>query len=142
MSKLELFAEVDMKGESVSVSADTPDLTSVGFLRHAKSLRVYGEDPWIVFSDINYRGDFRAYKEGEYNSIPGFENMISSVRVVRGGLYDPEITVYEHIYYGGKSLNLKKNAQDLSTHGMNDMISSHIVHRGAWLLYEDKNYQE
>ncbi|CAH2297396.1 Hypothetical predicted protein [Pelobates cultripes] len=140
MSKLQLFAYTDMKGDSVSLDNDIPNLASVGFLKRAKSLRVHG-DPWVVFSDKNYKGEFKIYKEGDYNSIPDFEDMICSVRVVNGGLYDPQITVYEHINYGGRSLILTKNVEDLSSYEMSNMVSSHKVQNGVWILYDKKHFQ-
>uniref|UniRef100_A0A8C5MUZ2 Beta/gamma crystallin 'Greek key' domain-containing protein n=1 Tax=Leptobrachium leishanense TaxID=445787 RepID=A0A8C5MUZ2_9ANUR len=140
MSGIELFSERDFKGDSVSLDADTADLRLAGFDNYTKSMRITG-DPWVVFAEVSYKGEFKAYKEGDYASIPSFENKISSVRVVKGGLSDPEITVYEHVNYGGRAVTLKKNAEDLRTYGFDKMISSHKVSRGGWILYENTHYQ-
>uniref|UniRef100_A0A8C5MA34 Beta/gamma crystallin 'Greek key' domain-containing protein n=1 Tax=Leptobrachium leishanense TaxID=445787 RepID=A0A8C5MA34_9ANUR len=141
MASIELFSQRDLKGDSVSVGADNPDFTQIGFNDRTKSMRVTGGEPWVVFEHINYKGDFKLYKPGDYNSLPGFEEKISSVKVVRGGLDGPEIRVYEHINYGGREVILTKNQENLGSHGLNDQISSHKVIGGAWILYEHAQYQ-
>ncbi|KAE8633781.1 hypothetical protein XENTR_v10002090 [Xenopus tropicalis] len=135
MSTLELFEFPDMKGDSHSFTADAADLATVGFLKRAQSLRVIGE-PWIVFTDLKYQGKYAVFKEGIYSSIPGFSKSICSTRIVQGGLYEPKITVFEHINYLGRAQDLGKDADSLKTYGMESMISSHKVAKGAWVLYQ------
>ncbi|OCU01525.1 hypothetical protein XELAEV_18007316mg [Xenopus laevis] len=135
MSTIELFEFPDMKGDSHSLTDDTPDLAQFGFLKRAQSIRVIGE-PWVVFTDSKYQGQYAVFKEGIYSSIPGFSKSISSTRIVKGGLYEPKITVYEHINYGGRAQVLLKDADSLKTYGMETMVSSHKVDKGAWVLYQ------
>ncbi|KAM4808001.1 epidermal differentiation-specific protein-like [Rhinophrynus dorsalis] len=139
MSRIELFEFPDMKGDSESLVADSPDLSLLGFHKRAQSLRVIGE-AWIVFTDLKFQGDFAVFKEGIYSSIPGFSKSISSLRIVKGGLYEPKITLYEHINYGGRVQPLTKDADSLKPYGLNNMISSHKVDKGAWVLYEGEFY--
>uniref|UniRef100_A0A1B8XYD8 Beta/gamma crystallin 'Greek key' domain-containing protein n=1 Tax=Xenopus tropicalis TaxID=8364 RepID=A0A1B8XYD8_XENTR len=136
---LELFSEPNLKGDSVKLKADSGDLSSVGFLKRAQSLRVVG-DPWIVFTGTQYQGEFTHYKEGSCN-IPGFANEISSVRVVPGGILTPKITLYEHIKYGGRAVTLEKAAESLKSYGFDNMISSHKTESGAWILYDGEHYR-
>uniref|UniRef100_A0A6I8QMT6 Beta/gamma crystallin 'Greek key' domain-containing protein n=1 Tax=Xenopus tropicalis TaxID=8364 RepID=A0A6I8QMT6_XENTR len=136
MSKIELFEFRDMCGDSLSLSADTPDLALVGFLKRAQSLRVFGE-PWIVFTDLKYQGHFVVYKEGSYNSIPSVSRLICSLRIVKGGLYEPKITLYEQANYGGRAQVLQKDADSLKPYGLYKLISSHKVEKGAWVIYDD-----
>uniref|UniRef100_A0A8C5N0M1 Beta/gamma crystallin 'Greek key' domain-containing protein n=1 Tax=Leptobrachium leishanense TaxID=445787 RepID=A0A8C5N0M1_9ANUR len=140
MSRIELFAERDFLGNSMTLDADTPNLTLKGFNDVTKSMRVIGE-PWVVFQHINYEGEFNLYRPGNYNSLGGFEDMISSVRKVSGGLDNPEIILYEHTNYGGRSVTLTNNAEDLRTYGFNDTTSSHKMIRGAGVLYEHIHFQ-
>ncbi|XP_073472654.1 epidermal differentiation-specific protein-like [Aquarana catesbeiana] len=140
MNALELFELPDFKGDFVSIEQDTKDLTSVGFLQRARSLKVHG-DPWIVFTGISYEGKFKCYLEGSYPSIPALEKKISSVRVVRDGLYNPSITLFEHIYYGGKTVTLEKAANSLKPYGFDNMASSQNNVSGAWILYSEEYYK-
>ncbi|XP_073472715.1 epidermal differentiation-specific protein-like [Aquarana catesbeiana] len=140
MSSLELFELPNFKGDFVSIKQDTGDLTSNGFLQRARSLKVHG-DPWIVFTGINYKGEFKCYSEGSYPSIPEFDKKISSVRVVKGGLYNPTITLFEHGYYGGKPVTLEKAANKLKPYGFDNMASSQKNVRGAWILYAEEYYK-
>ncbi|OCT73362.1 hypothetical protein XELAEV_18036346mg [Xenopus laevis] len=137
---IELYALPNLQGRSHSLQADSPDLSTVGFLKRAQSLRVIG-DPWIIFTETKYQGDFTYYKEGTYNSIPHFANKISSVRVVPGGFFTPKITVYEHVNYEGKMVTLEKSADSLKPYQLDDMASSHKTQHGAWILYEDEYYR-
>ncbi|XP_077323515.1 epidermal differentiation-specific protein-like [Lithobates pipiens] len=137
MNTLQLFQFPDFKGASVSIKKDTADLATVGFLNKAESLKITGE-PWVVFSGTNYRGDFRVFKEGNYNSIPGFK--INSVRHVQGGLHNPKITLYEHIHYGGESIDLERPTDSLRPYKFDNKVSSHKFVSGAWILYEGEFY--
>lgn len=139
MNTLELFEFPDFKGASVSIQRDNADLTSVGFLKKAESLKINGE-PWFVFSEVNYRGKFRCFMEGNYNSIPAFQKNISSVRHVKGGLYNHKVTLYEHIHYGGKSISLDRPTDSLNPYRFDNMVSSHKFVSGAWILYDGEYY--
>ncbi|XP_077323142.1 epidermal differentiation-specific protein-like [Lithobates pipiens] len=139
MNTIELFEFPDFKGSSVSITEDIADLKSVGFLKKAESLKITGE-PWFVFSGADYRGKFRCFKEGNYNSIPEYEKIISSVRRVKGGLYNHKITLYEHIHYGGESINLERPTDSLKSYRFDNMVSSHKSVSGAWILYAGEFY--
>ncbi|XP_073472521.1 epidermal differentiation-specific protein-like [Aquarana catesbeiana] len=139
MNTLELFEFPDFKGAFASIKQDIADLTSVGFLKKAQSLKICG-DPWFIFSEAGYRGKFRCFKEGNYNSIPEFQKNISSVRLVKGGLYNPKITLYEHINYRGKSFTLDRPTDSLKPYGFDNMVSSHKWVSGAWILYTREYY--
>uniref|UniRef100_A0A8C5MGP8 Beta/gamma crystallin 'Greek key' domain-containing protein n=1 Tax=Leptobrachium leishanense TaxID=445787 RepID=A0A8C5MGP8_9ANUR len=116
--------------DSHGLGADNPDFTQIGFNDRTKSMRVTGGEPWVVFEHINYKGDFKLYKPGDYNSLPGFEEKISSVKVVRGGLDGPEIRVFEHINYKG-DFKLYKPGDYNSLPGFEEKISSVKVVRGG-----------
>ncbi|KAJ1211929.1 hypothetical protein NDU88_007280 [Pleurodeles waltl] len=140
MTTIHFFAEEGCKGASSGpVKQDVPNLSSVGFLQRAKSLRVSG-NPCIVFKEKDFKGNFALFQEGDCDSLGEFSEAISSVRVVKGGLRDPEITVYEHINYGGKATTLTSPTPNLNSYEMNNMISSHKVTKGAWRLYEKEDY--
>ncbi|XP_040216816.1 beta-crystallin B1-like [Rana temporaria] len=139
MNTLELFEFPDFKGQSESIKEDTANLRDVGFLKKAQSLKINGE-PWFLFSEAGYKGQFRCFKPGNYSSIPAFQKNICSARRVKGGLYNPKITLYEHIYYGGRPVTLEKPTDSLQSYGFDDMASSHKQVSGAWILYAGEYY--
>ncbi|MBN3274369.1 EDSP protein, partial [Polyodon spathula] len=61
--------------------------------------------------------------------------MVSSLRVTTEDLNDPKITLYEHPNYKGKEIEITCETS-LSHGSFEDMASSHIVQKGAWLLYQ------
>ncbi|KAM9331086.1 epidermal differentiation-specific protein-like [Gastrophryne carolinensis] len=142
MNTLELFEFPNFKGVSECITLNNPNLSSIGFLKKAQSLKVKG-DPWIVFSEVNYgyKGDFRCYLEGSYNTIPAWDQRISSVKLVKGGLYHHKITLFEHIHYGGQPLTLEKEAKSLKSYGFDNKVSSHKVASGAWILYSGEFFE-
>lgn len=139
MNTLELFELPDFEGASVSIKEDTPSLRDVGFLNKAQSLKITGE-PWFLFSDANYKGNFRCFNQGNYSSIPAIQKDIESARHVKGGLYNPKITLYEHINYGGRAVTLEKAANSLKSYGFDNMASSHKQVSGAWIVYAGEYY--
>ncbi|XP_073497012.1 epidermal differentiation-specific protein-like [Phyllobates terribilis] len=140
MNTIELFEFPDFKGDSVSLDGDNADLTTVGFLKKAQSLRVHG-DPWVVFTDTYYWGIFLCFSEGDYSSIPSTAEKISSVRMVKGGLYKPKITLYKDIYFNGASVDLEKAATSLKSYGFDNVASSAKVESGAWILYSEDYFK-
>ncbi|KAM5125678.1 epidermal differentiation-specific protein-like [Mantella aurantiaca] len=140
MNFIELFECRNFSGASVSIHQDDPDLRNVGFLKKAQSLKVSG-DPWVVFSEQCYKGNFRCFKQGNYSSIPAFDDMICSVRHVKGGLYNPKITLYEDVNYKGREVPLGRPTDSLKSYGFDNMASSHKVESGAWILFKMEFYR-
>ncbi|XP_077334613.1 epidermal differentiation-specific protein-like [Lithobates pipiens] len=139
ISTLQLFTEPHFKGETVTLHDDMPDLSAIHFLKTAQSLTVFG-DPWIVFSDSNYKGEFDYYPEGNHKSLLSWDNKICSVRVVKGDLDDPSIKLYDKPNYTGKKITLEGPVPSLQNIGFKP--SSYKVTRGAWILYTNDNYQD
>ncbi|CAH2297443.1 Hypothetical predicted protein [Pelobates cultripes] len=139
MSKIELYDDLELTGDSVSIEADNPDLTSTGFLKRTQSLKVHGE-PWVVFSNTNYQGDFKVFKEGSYHKLPNFSNVISSLRVVTSGLQQPKIIVHERPNQSGVQRIISNVASSLDSFGISG-VCSHKVEKGVWILYDGEQYQ-
>jgi hypothetical protein len=57
-----------------------------------------------------------------------------------GGGHRPEITLYEHDNFGGRSLRLRGAASDLANLDFNDTTSSVIVRNGTWTLCRHANF--
>ncbi|XP_075441144.1 epidermal differentiation-specific protein-like [Ascaphus truei] len=109
-------------------------------MKRGSSLRVTG-DPWIVFTEINYGGDFEMYEEGEHAIIPEFHNKIASVKVIKGGLSNHKINLYVDKDYKGVVTTLLNTQPKISWSGMDNKISSHKVESGAWILYDKEYFQ-
>uniref|UniRef100_A0A671KHK9 Beta/gamma crystallin 'Greek key' domain-containing protein n=1 Tax=Sinocyclocheilus anshuiensis TaxID=1608454 RepID=A0A671KHK9_9TELE len=103
------------------MSLSTPTL---GFNNVISSLKVIGA-PWV---------------EGEYATLED-KGKFSSLKMITDDLGDPEIQLFEHVNYGGRSVTLHKetNLHDIA---FSDIASSHKVKGGVWVLYEHVNRQE
>uniref|UniRef100_A0A6J0TI61 Epidermal differentiation-specific protein-like n=1 Tax=Pogona vitticeps TaxID=103695 RepID=A0A6J0TI61_9SAUR len=133
MNKIIVYEQEDFSGLKKEFTSDVPDLRSVDFGDCISSLKVIGQ-PWIAFPDPDYKGVPAAYEEGEHKSL-SLNNHISSLRLVTEDLENPQITLYEHPNYEGVSKVITEET-DLTYGYFNDRASSHVVQKGAWLLYE------
>ncbi|XP_067390168.1 epidermal differentiation-specific protein-like [Emydura macquarii macquarii] len=138
MNKIIVYQHENFKGLSREFTSDIRDLRQVDFDDTISSLKVIGQ-PWVAFRDPDYRGHICAYEEGEHRCLNTYLNdHISSLQLVNEDLEDPQITLYEHPNYGGQSKVLT-NETDLTAGYFDDKASSHIVQRGAWVLYDHPN---
>ncbi|MCX7746561.1 MAG: beta/gamma crystallin family protein [Clostridia bacterium] len=48
----------------------------------------------------------------------------------------PKIILFEHVNFSGRSLVVPTDIPDLRQYGFNDIVSSIIVIRGRWEIYE------
>jgi hypothetical protein len=74
-----LYEGPNLSGRSYPINDPMPNLARTGFNDRASSLRV-DRGYWIFCSDAEFRGDCRTYGPGEYASLPGLNNVISSGR--------------------------------------------------------------
>lgn len=74
-----LYEGPNMSGRSYPVNDAMRNLGTTGFNDRASSLRVES-GYWIFCSDSEFRGDCRTFGPGEYASLPGMNNAISSGR--------------------------------------------------------------
>ncbi|XP_042305612.1 epidermal differentiation-specific protein-like [Sceloporus undulatus] len=133
MNKIIVYEYEDFNGLSKEFISDVPDLRSVDFGDCISSLKVIGQ-PWLAFQNPNYKGLPAAFEEGEYKRIP-LNNQISSLQLVTEDLENPQITLYENAKYEGASKVITEET-NLTYGYFNNKASSHIVQKGAWLLYE------
>ncbi|CAC5399728.1 unnamed protein product [Mytilus coruscus] len=104
---------------------------------------------WVLEPTEKFPGDICVMMEGDrinfvqYNKNEKFHDFKSSNFSIKPLEYDfteePKCTIYEH-HFVGKSLDLKANTPDLRHKNMNDIVSSIIVHSGAWVGYEHVDY--
>ena len=74
-----LFEGANLSGRSFPLNDVMPNLGRTGFNDRASSLRVES-GYWIFCSDVDFRGECRTFGPGDYASLPGLNNSISSGR--------------------------------------------------------------
>ena len=79
--ELTLFEDDNFRGRAVTVRDTTDDLSRVGFNDKVSSIMVRS-GTWDVCTDAGFRGNCRTLTPGEYRSMPGMNDAISSVREV------------------------------------------------------------
>ncbi|XP_066526989.1 epidermal differentiation-specific protein-like [Hoplias malabaricus] len=136
MSKIIVSEHCNFKGKSREFTSSVPNLVQQDVNDCISSLKVIG-NPWVVHQHVNYSGAQYVYEEGEYPSVE-CNDCFSSLQLVTEDLKNPQITLYEHVNYQGKSLILTTETS-LASSGFNDVASSHKVQRGVWVLYEHSN---
>jgi hypothetical protein len=74
-----LYEGPNLSGRSYPLNDTMPNLGRSGFNDRASSLRVES-GYWIFCSDSEFRGECRTFGPGEYATLPGLNNVISSGR--------------------------------------------------------------
>ena len=74
-----LYEGTNLSGRSYKLDESIRNLDTTGFNDRASSLRVES-GYWIFCSDAEFRGECRTFGPGDYASLPGMNNTISSGR--------------------------------------------------------------
>ncbi|NWI91533.1 EDSP protein, partial [Pitta sordida] len=138
MGKIIIYEHANFEGLSKEFSSDIANLKDVGWNDIVSSVKVIGQ-PWVAYEHVNYAGQFLVFEEGEYSYVGDpMNDKISSLRVITEDLDNPQITLYEHVEYQGRSEIVNEATNLVERYGDN-IVSSHKVQRGAWLLYENSD---
>ncbi|XP_078060933.1 epidermal differentiation-specific protein-like [Mustelus asterias] len=135
MSKIVLYDRPDCTGNWKELTYSVPDLETEIFSQTARSLKVEGKH-WVAYKDKGFKGDFMVYGPGDHNHLGSMDSNIVSVRLVTEELGNPDIVLHEHIHFEGKSRNIDELVNDLKIAEFNNLVSSHEVKEGVWILYE------
>ena len=76
-----LYEGPNLSGRSFPIYDTMPNLNTTGFNDRASSLHVES-GYWIFCSDSEFRGECRTFGPGDYASLPGMNNVISSGRQI------------------------------------------------------------
>uniref|UniRef100_W5LSN4 Beta/gamma crystallin 'Greek key' domain-containing protein n=1 Tax=Astyanax mexicanus TaxID=7994 RepID=W5LSN4_ASTMX len=135
-NKIIIYEHANFQGLSREFTSDVANLINYNFNDCVSSLKVIG-NPWVAYRDVNFTVPLAAYEEGEYAQVDENETF-SSLQLVTEDLSNPQITLYEHANYQGRSIVINCET-NLCSGSFNDIVSSHKVQRGAWVLYENGN---
>src|SRR5450830_369588 len=135
-----LFEDVDFRGRAVNLRETTDDLSRLGFNDKTSSILVRS-GTWDVCTDSGFRGNCKTLGPGEYRSMPGMNDAITSVRESgRGYGRGGTLEVYSGAGQNGGSARLNRDTDDFVSIGFNDRTTSIVIHNGYWQLCSDSNY--
>ncbi|ROL51243.1 Epidermal differentiation-specific protein [Anabarilius grahami] len=136
MSKIIVFSKEAFEGRTAEFKNDVTNLEEKGFNNAIFSIKVIGA-PWVAYYDENFAGKHLVFEEGEYATIED-KGQFSSLKMVTDDLDNPEIQL--NVNYLGRSVTLRKET-NLHYIAFSDVVSSHKVTGGVWVLYENTNRQ-
>lgn len=161
--ELTLYTHDNFGGRGISLREAAPTLREFGFNDRASSM-VVQSGRWEVCTDADFRGSCTVVGPGEYPSLPGLNDMISSVREVGGWRrHEREAGARgwqrEHDEYRqaearpgapvllfaqermrGEPLALGADAPDFNAFGFNDRAASLLITEGQWEFCLHANY--
>jgi hypothetical protein len=145
-----LYEGRDFRGRSITITQTAPNLGYHGFEDRASSLFVLS-GTWEICSEPYFRGQCRIYGPGEYPTLGGQSNRISSARAVGSGGHAgpaavgrewvdsgaPEVSVFDRRDFQGPLRTLREVTPNFEPLGFNDAIASIVVRRGTWEFCTD-----
>lgn len=167
--ELTLYSRDDYHGRSHTVRDAVADLEDVRFNDTTQSIRVRS-GRWEACEEADFRGACFLLEAGEYPSLDGHANKITSLREVRGGWdghpgrdrdrdrdhrrerdrerghlpgrsLGGELTFYTRDDFAGRSLTVRNGAADLRERDFNDTVQSVRVRSGYWEVCEDVHFR-
>ncbi len=148
-AEITLYEHVDFGGAQLTLRGWTPNISATGFNDKTSSI-VVTSGRWEVCTDADFKGSCATLVPGEYPTVEGMNDRISSAREVgtyrdrRGSYRDygrGSIQLFGQPGFAGRSLQLDADAPTLNQEDFNDRASSVIVIEGAWELCVDANYR-
>ncbi|XP_072356518.1 epidermal differentiation-specific protein-like [Scyliorhinus torazame] len=139
MNKVVLYDGANLNGNWKEFTDNVPDLGAQFFANNARSLKVIGKH-LVAYKGTRFTGDFVVYGPGEHPVLGPMDKQIQSLRLVKEELGNPHIVLYEAVHFDKQSRDIEEDINDLVKGGFPDLVSSHKVKQGVWILYEGLNY--
>ncbi|NP_001279336.1 epidermal differentiation-specific protein-like [Callorhinchus milii] len=134
-----LYNETSLGGGGQTYTEDVPDMKD--FSNRARSLKVEGY-PWVAFTKKAFQGEFKIYRVGQYMNLNDFAVKISSLRVIKESLENPQITLYKNVNYTGARKDIFEEIDNVDQikKEIGGEISSHKIKEGVWILCKDEHF--
>jgi len=140
-AQLRLFENVNFSGGRITVTGDTPELTS--FNDKVSSIQVDEGEQWILYSRFNFQGQGIILGAGQYNTMSSVgmgNDILSSVRRVASS-DRPAIMVFEDEDWRGDARTFTNANSDVRDFNFNDKISSLIVLGSDWEVFDNIEFR-
>lgn len=138
-----LYSDTNLRGQSVEITADTPNFNTIRFNDKARSVAVRG-GVWLLCADASYGGrceyvDRTTRNLGEL----GLSGAVSSARPMPydKGPRSYDIAFFADGNYRGAFIGFDQGEANLSNFRFNDTASSVMITRGTWLVCEHADYR-
>lgn len=148
-AEMTIYKQPYYRGAQLTLRGHTPSLVGIGFQDQASSI-VVSSGRWELCTQPDFKGDCVTLGPGEYPTLDArLNHRVESAREV--GTYAAQtggygrygrgsIELYGQPGFGGKSMQLERDAQTLEGTGFNNRASSVIVNEGHWQLCSDSDY--
>nr|XP_035164147.2 beta/gamma crystallin domain-containing protein 2 isoform X5 [Callithrix jacchus] len=116
--------------------SQSPHLASVG------SLRVLG-GCWVGYEKEGFRGHQYLLEEGEYpdwSHWGGYDDLLTSLRVIRTDFGDPAIVLFEAMDFEGHSVEVSKALPDVELVQHSPSTQAIHVLSGVWVAYQEVGF--
>lgn len=151
---LTVFADRSFHGRSATLRNDTPNLRTIGLNDAASSLRAGPGEQWEVCDLPNYMGRCVVVSGSEANlRQSGWDNMISSARLLSGGGTAPPIRppiqpmptgleLFSRTQFAGDRRVISNDEADLRRSGFDDRARSLRIRAGeTWEVCADTSFR-
>ena len=144
-----LFTNDGIRGRSIAVASDIPDLSALNFNDMAQSM-VIENGFWEFCSDSYYRGTCRVVGPGQYQRMePALYRSVSSIRAAsrdprndgRDGAARGDVELFTGANFTGTRYPVRQDMSTFTQGGFNDKIGSVIVNAGQWQMCIDADYR-